>query len=143
MNYVDTNLTRELRKGTCEKQNNSPYKSDRMKAWRNLMVTAINEGLMQGIFTLDEKNMPRCNAYQFIDDGVHYLVNVRDIGWGELEFEVGASFDGWPEYWRIEFAPASMPIRAFGWLERRDGKMAAKWRPSWDKNSGAVPRCAG
>jgi hypothetical protein len=102
-------------------QNNSPYKSARSQAWRNLMVIAINEGLRQRCFTLDEKSEPRQAILQFIDHGLHFLVYVRDIGWGELEFDIGAG-DEWPHYWKEPFMPESMPCRAFGWLERRDGK---------------------
>jgi hypothetical protein len=102
------------------------YKSDRMKAWRNLMVSAINYGLMQEHFTLDPDNKLKHEdgiMYQFIDRGLHWLVQVIDIGHGELRFFVGASTDDWPLYWKGEpFEPWSMPIRAWGWLERKKGK---------------------
>jgi hypothetical protein len=117
MNYIDPILTRELRKERCDKQNKSPYKSDRMRAWRNLMVMAINQGLMRDIFTLDPNNDPGSTVYQFQDDGIYYLVDLHPIGHGELRLHVGASFEG---DWHRE--PYDCPIQAWGWLERKKGK---------------------
>jgi hypothetical protein len=125
MNYIDPNITRELRKEPCEKQNNSPYKTDRAKTWRNLLVAAINEGIHRGIFSLEwphEDQLENGEAmFNFEWHGGYGTCVVQDLGHDELGINVG-----WNTHpnncWRgMPPEPMDYPCRAYGSLERHDG----------------------
>lgn len=111
------------------------YKSERSKAWRNLMVAAINEGIVKRLFTIrpgDNRwpgatNDPRERSvgyvYTFLLGDIPLVAYVNDIGNEELSIHVAA----WPT------AEGNRWIRtgncgfesgeavATGWLERKDG----------------------
>jgi hypothetical protein len=108
------------------------YGPPRNKAWRNLMVAAINAGLDQRLFGLgpnenwwpgyvDERDG---YTYYFNISGLTAIAYVRDIGWGELIFHVAV----WPtaeagrliECGNIGFYQGECV--ASGWLERRTGR---------------------
>lgn len=78
----------------------SSYKSTRAKAWRNLLVCAINAGLKQKVFsTVPEGNFwdgyqtnePKRSTGQWsftLPNGLSAKAFVQDIGWGELSIGV-------------------------------------------------------
>lgn len=68
------------------------YKTPRAKAWRNLMVAAINTGIEQKLFSVrkDDNRWPDAAqgkgcSYRFEIDGKAGLAYVDDIGFGELK----------------------------------------------------------
>lgn len=114
----------------------APYRGMREKAWRNLMVAAINAGLEQRLFGLapgenfwpdaaPEGHDRRGHNFRFdFPDGTPCMASVLGIGFDELRFDVlyrltpdagewigviGAGFRGGDAV-------------AGGWLERRDGQ---------------------
>jgi hypothetical protein len=106
---------------------NNPFKTDRAKAWRNLLVAAINEGLRQGRFSLEHPDEDqfegdsRIMTYEFRWHDGWAICEVHEVGWDELSFTVGFSIDP-PKHWRCTpLEPWEFPCRAFGWLERRKG----------------------
>jgi len=63
----------------------------RNKAWRNLMVAAINAGLQQRLFGLKPGEnwwLTRVTPFRFEIEGCSGVAYVRDIGWDELNFHV-------------------------------------------------------
>lgn len=108
------------------------YRTERERAWRNLMVCAINEGLHQNLFTLHPDNYnwsPEENAHHRRDGLVFYfnLPNglpargyVGDAGFGELSIHAAVNPNGsWVETWNAGFAAGD--AFAAGWLERKEG----------------------
>lgn len=107
------------------------YNSPRKKAWRNMMVAAINEGLRQKRFSLkpgvnnwgDKSNYPKVRACVFafnLTPNLPAKVIIFDAGWDELTIHVAINptenFSGaWGQKFNAGDAIAS------GWLERRDG----------------------
>lgn len=98
----------------------------RAKAWRNVMVAAINAGLDQGVFGLAEEdnNWSGDNGiFRFEFDGLPAIAAVRDAGFGELAVNVAVN----PTHQAEQFITSSnagyIVGDAFtsGWLERRDG----------------------
>lgn len=113
------------------------YASARDRAWRNMMVAAVNAGLDQKLFSLktDDNRWPGASVptphgrpegyvYPFVfDNDVPALGYVGDIGSGELSIHVAL----WPT------ADGARHVRAFnagfhvgdafaaGWVERQDG----------------------
>lgn len=117
------------------------YKSLRQKAWRNVLVSALNAGIEQRLFTVRpgdnrwpgwepdrEKRMRQHDrsgvTFSFVfGDGVPALAYVGDAGWDELRVNVIL----WPtdqgKNW-VEVANTGFhagDVIAGGWLERRDG----------------------
>ena len=109
---------------------NSKYFRLNEIAWRNLMLSAINAGLEQGVFDLTPEHdfLPDerlkevvCYHYKFADQ-VPVHVRVYSIGHGELTFEV--DYNWTPNGQQKLFGP-TMAYRgdafASGWLERKAG----------------------
>lgn len=110
------------------------YDSDRRKAWRNMMVAAINAGLAQRLFTVragdnrwpgaeEARHRYRPALYRFEVEGIPALASVDDAGFDELRLHVAF----WPtkdsERW---VGAEGHGFRAgdawtYGWLERRKG----------------------
>jgi hypothetical protein len=114
------------------------YKSDRSKAWRNLMVCAVNAGIEKKLFTLisNDNRWPgalpqspeetRANGvddvtYDFeLPNGLPAKAYVRDIGWGELSIHVAVHPTGEGlKAFNAGFSAGD--AFATGWLERKNG----------------------
>ena len=118
------------------------YKTDRLRAWRNLLVSAINGGLREGLFTLDDGANAWPGASSSPSEGYTYgfalapgmpgLAHVADIGWGELRIHAIANPIG-------RLASLSMPSMAagdafaIGFLERKESK--------WLQTSATLFKC--
>jgi len=112
--------------------------SIRKKAWRNLMLASINEGLEQNIFGLDSGSGPTANApsYEFSIAGLPVIAHAFDIGFDEIRINAIVSLydqrtdlvlaGNITSFW---FGDAV----ATGWLERRTGK--------WLQTSSPLFRC--
>lgn len=103
-----------------------PYKSVRNRAWRNLMVCAINAALEQKLFSLHEPNDGRFDhlkgpelPFDFtLPDGTPARGMARDGGWGELEVYAAISpAEGYPGVKGFSGGNAF----GSGWIERREG----------------------
>ena len=121
---------------------NGYYSTARRRAWRNLLVCAVNAGLRQGLFTLaDGDNLwPRASshpcdgyAYRFaLPDGIPAAAYVADVGWGELRIHATANPVG-------QLVSVSSPTLAagdafaVGFLERKESK--------WLQRSTSLFRC--
>jgi hypothetical protein len=111
------------------------YKSDRAKAWRNLMVAGINVGIERRLFTIrpgdnrwpgvtsDPRVRSEGHVYRFSIGEIPAVAYVNDAGFEELSIHVTA----WPsargEHW-IRAGNAGFEAGeavAAGWLERQDG----------------------
>lgn len=108
------------------------YRTERERAWRNLMVCAINEGLRQKLFTLRPDNYnwaPQENAHHRRDgrifdfalpNGLPARGYVGDAGFGELSIHVAVNPNGdWVKAWNAGFEAGD--AFAAGWLEREKG----------------------
>lgn len=103
------------------------YTSSRARAWRNLMVHAINAGISQKLFSLrpDDHRWPGSARdgwfYDFdLPGNIPARAYVRDIGHGELSVNVAALPNGnLVQYWDAGFRAGE--AFATGWLERKDG----------------------
>jgi len=109
------------------------YKSLREKAWRNLMVLAVNEGLRQKLFSLrpednrwpgatsDPRAYSKGYVYPFaLPDGRSACGYVNDAGFGELSIHVAVNPKG--DWVRVSNAGFSAgDAFAAGWLERERG----------------------
>lgn len=110
------------------------YKSKRDKAWRNLMVFAINEGIRQKLFSLrpgdnrwpgavvrSDGQRPGGHVYNFVlPNGAPVQAYVNDIGFDELVFHAAVN----PKGDHIMAMNAGFHAGdAFGatWLERKKG----------------------
>lgn len=113
----------------------SPHKSLRRRAWRNMMVAAVNEGLRRKLFSLrpgdnwwpghdDSTRSCRGEPYVYsitFPGGIEALACVSDAGFDELSIHVAL----WPT--GNEFVVCcnggfnAGKAFANGWLERRDG----------------------
>lgn len=82
---------------TCDHAHEYDYKSEREKAWRNLMVCAVNAGLAQKLFTL-RPNDNRFGAGQIFDftlpDGTPARGFVSDAGFSELNLHAAVNPKG-------------------------------------------------
>ena len=117
-----------------------PYTTERSRAWRNMMIAAVNAGLEQGLFTLhpdgnkwphadedthpeDTKNRGAIYRFEFGPVIAPAIAWVGDAGWGELSIHVAL----WPtqdaERWIVVGNGGFTVGEAFasGWLERRKG----------------------
>jgi hypothetical protein len=108
-------------------------KSERARAWRNTMVAAINAGLEQQLFCLQEDDDRKSNdpgrVFDFSIAGIPGLGYVHAIGWEELSIHAAL----WPmaearrwivcgnitDRWCSKFVGEAV---ACGWLERRTGQ---------------------
>lgn len=111
------------------------YPSPRARAWRNLMVAAINAGLEQGLFGLapqanfwpgadpDGRDRERRQFRFVFPDGAPCLAAVCGAGFDELRFDVvyrpSAEGDRWVAVGNAGFRAGE--ALAGGWLERREG----------------------
>lgn len=116
------------------------YESDRGKAWRNIVVCAVNEGIRTKSFSLrkDDNRWPGSRPvhptkgpdYRVDDPGVWLSFKLpngmpaqakfRDIGWGELEILVAVN----PAGDRFKQGATGFDAGdafAQGWLEREKG----------------------
>ena len=103
------------------------YKSDREKAWRNLMVSAANAALRQKLFTLypDDNRWPNAGQegclFNFtMPSGLPGRGYVDDIGHSELSIHAALN----PKGDRVQAANAGFRAGdafAAGWLERKRG----------------------
>lgn len=103
------------------------YRTPRDRAWRNLLVCAINEGLRQRLFTLrcDDNRWPNADtlgqSFDFLlPNQLPARAHVRDIHYGELSLHVAVNPRGdWVEVGNAGFAAGD--AFAAGWLERKRG----------------------
>ena len=103
----------------------SRYKSQRARAWRNLMVSVINAALERNLASLEyseNEDQPKQTCFDFaLANGMQCRGCVNGTRHGELSFAVCVNH-------KAEEAPsANCSLRtcdatAFGWLERKDGK---------------------
>lgn len=116
------------------------YESARGKAWRNIVVCAVNEGIRAKAFSLrkDDNRWPgarpvhptRGPDYRVDDPGVWLSFKLpngmpaqakfRDIGWGELEILVTVNPAG-DRFKRSATGFDAGDAFAQGWLEREKG----------------------
>jgi len=110
------------------------YRTDRERAWRNLMVCAINEGIRQKLFTLQPDNyswaenetkevgrVKEGGLFDFaLPTGQPARGYVSDAGFGELSIHAAVNPNG--QWVRAENAGFSAgDAFAAGWLEREKG----------------------
>lgn len=104
------------------------YSSTRARAWRNLMVCAINAGLAQKLFSLraDDNRWPLdpetdgCLFDFTLPNGWPARGNVRDIGYAELSVRAAVHPNGdWIRATGAGFLAGEAV--AEGWLERQTG----------------------
>lgn len=112
----------------------SPHRSSRAMAWRNMMAAAINAGLCQGLFDLTPAGMfwPGAEAPEHgrhgswiydvpLASGIPARAYVLDIGWGELTLHVAfwPTDDDWLRASGAGFYAGEAV--ASGWFERTKG----------------------
>lgn len=108
------------------------YRTERERAWRNLMVCTINEGLRQKLFTLHPDNYnwaPQEDVHHRRDgrmfdfvlpNGLHARGYVGDVGFGELSIHAAVNPNGdWVKVSNAGFEAGD--AFAGGWLEREKG----------------------
>ncbi|MFA6178076.1 MAG: hypothetical protein WC696_00525 [Candidatus Methylopumilus sp.] len=110
------------------------YRSAREKAWRNIMVCGINEGLKQKLFSLkpndnrwpgalapDDYSYSEGHVFEFIlPNGLNAKAYVNDASFEELVIHVGVNPKGdIVRHWNPGFTAGE--AFAMGWLERRTG----------------------
>lgn len=110
------------------------FRSTRHKAWRNLMVLTINEGIRQKLFSLrpydnrwpgadPESQGHRGTSHVFdfvLPDGHLALGYVSDAGFGELTIQAAVNPKGdWVKVSNAGFLAGD--VFAHGWLERERG----------------------
>lgn len=136
LDFPDRRLVLPTRSGSYYER---AYRSDRWKAWRNVMVATINAALAQRLISLlpDDNRWPghvgdpkngrnEGVVFDFYVNGIAAVGYVNDAGFGELSVH-GAL---WPtpdaKYW-IRASGLGRPgfysgeVVAEGWLERKDG----------------------
>lgn len=108
------------------------YRTERERAWRNLMVCAINEGLRQKLFTLLQYNYnwaPQEDAqhrrdgriFEFsLPNGLPALGYVSDAGFGELSVHVAVNPTG-NSVQAFNAGFSAGDAFATSWLERAKG----------------------
>lgn len=106
------------------------YVKPKTKAWRNLMVTAINVGLEQGLFSLhkgdsrwSETDPYKGHVYRFSFASHPSLCCVKDAGGGVLSFHAAVLPESDAEQWLFLPQLGLSGGEAYGmaWLER-DGE---------------------
>lgn len=105
------------------------YKSPRKRAWRNIMVSAINAGLEQKVFRLqpgheiwaEKARGERYAIYRFrYEETIDGIAYAGDAGWDELSIHAAL----WPTGDFIRSSNAGFHAGeafAAGWLERKEG----------------------
>ncbi|WP_372784998.1 hypothetical protein [Phenylobacterium sp.] len=109
------------------------YTSKRARAWRNVMVGAINAGIARRLFTVvagdnrwpngKDRQTSEGVRFEFDLDGIPAVAWVDNAGWDELSVHVAL----WPTADCAEWINASNAgflageVFAQGWLERQDG----------------------
>jgi len=116
------------------------YESDREKAWRNIVVCAVNEGIRAKTFSLRKDdnrwqgarpvhptkgpdyrvNDPGVCLSFALPNGMPAQAKFRDIGWGELEVLVAINPDG-DQFKKGSTGFDAGEAFAQGWLEREKG----------------------
>lgn len=102
----------------------------RLRAWRNVMIAAINAGLDQKQFGLDPDDNRWTGdrgVYHLAISGMPAIASVGDAGFGELAIKVAVKPRSDAEEFIKPFTGPDEPFRAgeafaSGWLERRKGK---------------------
>jgi len=110
-----------------------PYTSLRDRAWRNMMVAAINTGIERRLFTIragdnrwpgsDTPNRGEIHVFEFDIEGIPAIASVSDAGWDELAIHIAL----WPtpegKRWVRTSNGGFLAGEAFamGWMERKDG----------------------
>lgn len=112
------------------------YKSERQKAWRNLMICAVNAALSQKLFSLSAgdnrfpDNMRQGHLFDFeLPNGLPARGSVSDAGFDELSVHAAVN----PKGNAVRaFSAGFTAGDAFGstWIERRDGA----WMQTSDTN---------
>lgn len=122
------------------------YRSLRQKAWRNAIVSAINAGIQQQLFSIlpgdnrwttsNERGAKNgAQVFQFMVDSIPAIGSVSDAGFDELSIHVAF----WPtqdaERWIVPSNAGFLAGELFatGWLERRAG--------AWLQTPSKVPIC--
>ncbi len=107
------------------------YATPRHRAWRNVMVAAINEGIDRRYFTIrpGDNRWPGCKenpgsfVYRFWVEGIPAIAYVSDIGYAELAIHCAlwptARGEEWIGAFNAGFAAGA--VVACGWLERQNG----------------------
>jgi hypothetical protein len=110
--------------------------SRRGRAWRNLMVATVNEGLDRNMFGLDPKSEPSPLAFRFEVGGLPAIAHVSDAGFCELAIKAAI----WPtpdaEQW-IKCSNAGFlagECFAYGWFERLKGRWLQTPQTSYVSN---------
>lgn len=98
--------------------------SMRYRARRNALVSAINAGLENELFTLEDSEQKVDQVYQHLIGGISAVTYVHSIGFGELSFHV--AIQPTPECMKL-IRGAFAGFHAgegwvTGWLERKEGK---------------------
>ncbi|MCA1326396.1 hypothetical protein [Herbaspirillum sp. alder98] len=119
----------EMRETLCLRSFDIEYKTKRQKAWRNLMVSAVNEALRRRLFSLrlDDNRWPShqtmgSHIFEFqLTTGDLARVKIRDIGHSEIAVEVmlNPRTGGSPNAYYATLQECDAV--AMSWLERRDG----------------------
>jgi hypothetical protein len=108
---------------TCSSAYEIEYKTDRQRAWRNLMVAATNAGLDQKLFTLrpGDNRFGEGQLFDFsLPGGTHARGWVSDAGFSELNLHVAVQPHG--DFVRAGNAGFSAgDAFARTWLEREKG----------------------
>jgi len=126
-----------LHNTTCKRAYEIEYKSLRHRAWRNMIVCAVNEGLRLRLFTLrpgdnrwpgwDDRNQHSCvrgAEYGFVlPNGLAAKAYVSDAGYAELAITVAALPTRGASSWLRTYGGGFHAGEAFAasWLERERG----------------------
>ena len=122
------------------------YKSERGRAWRNLMVSTVNEALRSNLISMrpGDNRWPNADRgrrgegfiYDFIlPNGVPVMAFIDDAGHGELRIHAAARPTNTCAQW-IRVSGAGFEIGeavAEGWVERKEG--------AWLQESQSQFRC--
>lgn len=120
---------------TCDSAHDIDYKNERAKAWRNLIICAINAGLTQKLFTLRPGDNRFGNGQLFdfaLPDGMPARGWVGDAGFSELTIQAAVN----PKGDRVSSSNAGFAAGdafASTWLERERG--------AWMQTSMSSFRC--
>ncbi|MBN8986669.1 MAG: hypothetical protein J0H42_00380 [Rhizobiales bacterium] len=118
------------------------YASARAQGWRNMLVTAVNAGVAQKLFSLmpgdNRWPMPRDEGYVYefaFDDDIEAIGYVNDAGWDELSIHVALRPTGEGRRFvrTVNAGFYAGEAYATGWLERRNG--------AWLQSSPESLRC--
>lgn len=120
---------------TCDHAHEIEYKSARDKAWRAVIIAAVNAGLDQKLFTLryGDNRFAEKQLFDFtLPNGLPARGWVGDIGFGELSIHVAVKPKGdWVRAANAGFSAGD--AFATTWLEREHG--------AWIQTSTSSFRC--